>query len=106
MLALSCADRSTSCCAGSVGEEEPTHRTATHGIKHKTNPGRYALRMAAVQPIRGQSFETIHDLLRTSLFDRKPISATYNGKFRLLCPHVMGRNKDGVPYALCYQFGG
>jgi hypothetical protein len=62
--------------------------------------------MAAVQPIRRQSFETIHDLLRTSLLDRKPISAIYNGKFRLLCPHVMGRNKDGAPYALCYQFGG
>ena len=62
--------------------------------------------MAAVQPIRRQSFETIYDLLRTSLLSRKPISATYNGKFRLLCPHIMGRNKDDVPYALCYQFGG
>src|SRR5947209_7791590 len=62
--------------------------------------------MAAVQPIRRQSFEAIYDLLRTSLLSRKPISATYKGKPRLLCPHVLGRNKEDVPYALCYQFGG
>jgi hypothetical protein len=62
--------------------------------------------MAAVQPIRRQSFEAIYDLLRTSLLSRKPISAIYNGKPRFLCPHVLGRNKDDVPHALCYQFGG
>lgn len=62
--------------------------------------------MAAVQPIRRQSFEAIYELLRTSLLSRTPVSATYNGKHRLLCPHVLGRNKDDVPYALCYQFGG
>ena len=62
--------------------------------------------MAAVQPIRRQSFEAIYELVRTSLLSRKPISATYNGKPRLFCPHILGRNKDDVPYALCYQFGG
>lgn len=62
--------------------------------------------MAAVQPIRRQSFEAIYELLRTSLLSRKPISAIYNGKPRLLCPHVLGRNKDDVPHALCYQSGG
>jgi hypothetical protein len=62
--------------------------------------------MAAVQPIRSQSFEAIYALIRTSLLSRKPISATYNGKPRLFCPHILGRNKDDVPYALCYQFGG
>jgi hypothetical protein len=62
--------------------------------------------MAAVQPIRRQSFETVYDLVRTSLLSRKPISAIYNGKPRFLCPHVLGRNKDEVPHVLCYQFGG
>jgi hypothetical protein len=62
--------------------------------------------MAAVQPIRSQSFEAIYELLRTSLLTRKPVSATYNGKLRLFCPHVLGRNKADVPHVLCYQFGG
>ncbi len=57
--------------------------------------------MAAVQPIRRQSFEAIYELLRTSLLSRKPVSATYNGKLRLFCPHVLGRNKDGC--ASCYS---
>src|SRR3954453_10136200 len=62
--------------------------------------------MAAVQPIRRQSFEAIYDLLRTSLLTRKPVSAVYNGKARLFCPHILGRNKKDEPHALCYQFGG
>ncbi|MFL6450636.1 MAG: hypothetical protein ACJ746_23580 [Bryobacteraceae bacterium] len=62
--------------------------------------------MAAVQPIRRQSFEAIYELLRTSLLGRKPVSANYNGKRRLFCPHVLGRNKENLPCALCYQFGG
>ena len=62
--------------------------------------------MAAVQPIRGQSFEAIYELIRSSLISRKPVSAMYKGKPRLFCPHVLGRNRNDVPYALCYQFGG
>jgi hypothetical protein len=30
----------------------------------------------------------------------------YDGLPRLLCPHVLGRNKEGRLGALCYQFGG
>jgi len=62
--------------------------------------------MAAVQPIRRQSFEAMYDLLRAALLTRTPVSATYKGQPRLFCPHVLGRNKDDVPHALCYQFGG
>lgn len=62
--------------------------------------------MAAVQPIRRQSFEVIYELIRSSVISRKPVSAIYKGKPRLFCPHILGRNKNDVPYALCYQFGG
>lgn len=62
--------------------------------------------MAAVQPIRRQSFEAIYELLRTALITRTPVSAMYNDKRRLFCPHVLGRNKRDIPHVLCYQYGG
>lgn len=62
--------------------------------------------MAAVQPIRRQSFEAIYELLRTALVNRTPVSAIYNDKKRLFCPHILGRNQKNVPHALCYQYGG
>jgi hypothetical protein len=30
----------------------------------------------------------------------------YNGRQRLLCPHRLGRNKQGQLRVLCYQYGG
>src|SRR5947209_5786091 len=62
--------------------------------------------MAAVQPIRRQSYEAIYEILRTAATQRTPVKAMYNGLPRFLCPHVGGRNKDGVLCALCYQYGG
>ena len=36
---------------------------------------------------------------------RQPVTATYDGLLRLLCPHVLGR-KSGRLHVFCYQFGG
>lgn len=35
-----------------------------------------------------------------------PDAAVYNQRHRLLCPHRLGRNKQGQLRVLCYQYGG
>ena len=62
--------------------------------------------MAAVQPIRKQSYEQVYLLLKTAIEQRRCLSARYRGYFRLLCPHVLGRNSMGAPQVLAYQYGG
>ena len=53
-----------------------------------------------------QDLDEIYSLLRTAASRRQPIAARYDGLPRLLCPHVLGRNKEGSLRAFCYQFGG
>src|SRR5437870_2151528 len=36
----------------------------------------------------------------------QPVWAIYDGLPRLVCPHALGRNREGRLRALCYQFGG
>ena len=55
---------------------------------------------------RSQSLEEIYALLRASAARKVPITAIYDGLPRLLCPHLLGRNKEGRLRAFCYQFGG
>jgi hypothetical protein len=45
-------------------------------------------------------------ILRRAISDRRAVSATYDGRVRLVCPHVLGQNKEGKHQALFYQFGG
>jgi len=54
-------------------------------------------------------FQTLNEKITTlkkAISQRIPISAVYDGRVRLLCPHVLGRNKEGKYQALFYQFGG
>ena len=37
---------------------------------------------------------------------KRPIGAVFHNRQRLLCPHRLGRNKDGELRVLCYQYGG
>ena len=37
---------------------------------------------------------------------RRPIAARYRGRSRLLCPHLLGWNKQRRLQVLCYQYGG
>jgi hypothetical protein len=53
-----------------------------------------------------QSLEGIHGRMRTSIRERRPIGAIYHGRPRLLCPHVLGWNKQRRLQVLCYQYGG
>ena len=55
---------------------------------------------------RIQSVDEIYALLRTAGARKQSVAATYEGHRRLLCPHVLGRSKQGRRNAFCYQFGG
>ncbi len=60
--------------------------------------------MGASQPAK--SLDATHKLLRTAMLQKKPIAAFYGGHRRLLCPYVLGRNKENRLHVLCYQYGG
>ena len=47
----------------------------------------------------------VYELLRVAAARRQPVVAIYDGRPRLLCPHVLGR-KSGRLHAFFYQFGG
>ena len=45
-------------------------------------------------------------VVKQAIGNKQPISAIYNNKLRLFCPHVLGHSKKGALQSLCYQFGG
>jgi hypothetical protein len=53
-----------------------------------------------------QTVEDIYRLVWSAVASRRPIRARYNRRSRLLCPHRLGRNKEGKLRVLCYQYGG
>jgi hypothetical protein len=50
--------------------------------------------------------DDVYRVVRTAVEGRRPISCSYHGFDRLVCPHRLGRNKEGQLRVLCYQFGG
>jgi hypothetical protein len=52
------------------------------------------------------SLEAIHDFIAGAMLRKSPIQAVYKNHLRMLCPHLLGRNKGGRWQVLCYQFGG
>ena len=56
-------------------------------------------------PTEEPAVSEIYELLRQAASCRQPVTATYDGEARLLCPHVGGR-KSGRWNVFCYQFGG
>ena len=56
-------------------------------------------------PAAALSASEVYAILRNAATRRQPVTATYDGQPRLLCPHVGGR-KSGRWHVLCYQFGG
>ena len=52
------------------------------------------------------SLAAIHDFIAGAMLRKSPMQAIYKNCRRMLCPHVLGRNKDGRWQVLCYQFGG
>ena len=53
-----------------------------------------------------QTVEEIYSLVWTAVANKQPIEANYQGRYRLFCPHRLGRNREGQLRVLCYQYGG
>jgi hypothetical protein len=58
------------------------------------------------QWMKSQALDEIYGLLLAAAARKQSVAATYDGFPRLLCPHLLGRNREGRLRALCYQFGG
>jgi hypothetical protein len=50
--------------------------------------------------------EDLAAVIRTAILNRRSVQAVYDGRQRLLCPHMLGRNKAGKLRVLCLQIGG
>ena len=50
--------------------------------------------------------EQAHTQVRAAIIQRRPITALYRGRRRLLCPHLLGWNRHRRLQVLCYQYGG
>lgn len=48
---------------------------------------------------------SVYDIVRDAIIGKKIVTATYRGRERVMCPHVLGR-KRGRQQALFYQFAG
>src|ERR1700752_5014664 len=55
---------------------------------------------------RTGEIEDLYRKVREAIMTRRPIAAVYHDRRRLLCPHRLGRNREGQFRVLCYQFGG
>jgi hypothetical protein len=53
-----------------------------------------------------QAVEEIYRLAWAAVANKPPIEAVYQGRLRLLCPHRLGRNREGRLGLLCCQYGG
>jgi hypothetical protein len=62
--------------------------------------------MGVIRAVRIQTVEDIYRLVWTAVETRRPMAALYHGRRRLLCPHRLGRNRNGQLRVLCYQYGG
>jgi hypothetical protein len=52
------------------------------------------------------ALEQAHTQVRAAIIQRRPITALYRGRRRLLCPHLLGWNRHRRLQVLCYQHGG
>ena len=62
--------------------------------------------MATTFPTPDQSRDEIDRVIRAAISRRTPLWAIYDGRSRLLCPHMIGRNREGQVRILCLQVGG
>lgn len=47
-----------------------------------------------------------YDTLRRAILERKQVTCIFHGFHREICPHVLGRGKNGEEKVLSFQFGG
>jgi hypothetical protein len=49
---------------------------------------------------------TAYLLFRNAILGEQQVACIYDGRFRELCPHIIGTNKRGEEVVLTWQFGG
>lgn len=47
-----------------------------------------------------------YTLFRNAILTEQQVVCTYDGRYRELCPHIIGTNKRGEETVLAWQFGG
>ena len=62
--------------------------------------------MTSSLPIPTQSVDEIDRLVRAAIREKTPLRAIYDGGVRLLCPQMLGRNREGHVRILCLQLDG
>ena len=62
--------------------------------------------MASAGPFPVQPADELHRIILTAILNRIVLRAVYDGGIRLLCPHILGRNRDGKVRILCLQLDG
>ncbi len=62
--------------------------------------------MLRLMPVSVQELDQTHAQIRAAIVQRRPIAALYQGRRRLLCPHLLGWNRHRRLQVLCYQYGG
>ena len=62
--------------------------------------------MTAAGPSRKETLEAIVDVIKRAMLAKLPVSVLYEGSERLLCPYMVGRNKEGQLRMLCLQYAG
>ena len=45
-------------------------------------------------------------LFREAILAERQVTCSYDGRIRELCPHIIGRNKNGEEVVLAWQFAG
>lgn len=48
----------------------------------------------------------VYQIVRDAILSKRQIVGTYDGHVREMCPHCIGRNKEGGEQALFFQFAG
>jgi hypothetical protein len=62
--------------------------------------------VAGVRAVPNQSPDEIDVLIRAAIAGRRPMTAVYDGLQRVLCPYMLGRNREGRLRLLGYQYSG
>jgi hypothetical protein len=47
-----------------------------------------------------------YTLFRNAILAEQQVTCTYDGRYRELCPHIIGTNKNGEEAVLAWQFAG
>ena len=62
--------------------------------------------MGGLKLVKLQSISEIYAVLRRAVMARQPVTALYDRRRRVFCPHRLGYTREGEPRVLCYQSGG